>query len=183
MAAHTSRAIIHLQNIHVRWLAFFFGRGSWKLKDELLVCGSFRLPNGNLIRFRDDSWLGDKPFKNIYPTLRRIVTKKDDTVANVLLGLIQLYHKPRRWRALKGNLLQPPWVKVQTNMCLEEGWGTYRTPSCSYTPFHMFIYINIVLPGISTHPQNWTALAEKFMQGRRVARLVAVQTKGLQNFL
>ena len=54
-----------------------------KTKDEFLSCGTFLVQSGEQVRFGKDVWLGDKPFSEVYPSLFRIVRRKDDTVANV----------------------------------------------------------------------------------------------------
>ena len=53
-------------------------------KDDFLACGTFKVHNGEQVRFWKDAWLGDKPFSEVYPGLFRIVRRKDDTVAKVL---------------------------------------------------------------------------------------------------
>ena len=42
------------------------------------------MQSGEQVRFWKDIWLGDKPLREAYPNLFKIVRKKDDTVANVL---------------------------------------------------------------------------------------------------
>jgi hypothetical protein len=55
-----------------------------KVKDDFLAGGCFKVQSGEQVKFWKDIWLGDKPLREAYPNLFRIVRKKDDTVANVL---------------------------------------------------------------------------------------------------
>jgi hypothetical protein len=50
---------------------------------------------GEQVRFWEDVWLGDKPFREVYPNLYRIVRRKNDTVVNVM-GTIPLNVSYRR---------------------------------------------------------------------------------------
>jgi hypothetical protein len=61
-----------------------FWAGLMKIKDDFLAGGRFKVRNGGQIRLLEDAWLGDRPFKEMYPNLYRVVRRKDDTVANVL---------------------------------------------------------------------------------------------------
>ena len=61
-----------------------FWAGLMKAKDDFLACGTFKVHNGEQVRFWKDAWLGDKPFSEVYLGLFRIVRRKDDTVAKVL---------------------------------------------------------------------------------------------------
>jgi hypothetical protein len=54
-----------------------------KVKDTFLGLGSFILKEGKQIRFWEDVWIGNQPFKVQYPSLYNLVCKKSDTVANV----------------------------------------------------------------------------------------------------
>jgi hypothetical protein len=62
----------------------------WKklmgVKDEFFSRGSFSLGNGFKTRFWEDTWLGDTPLTNKYPSLYNIVQRKNDLVANILTG-------------------------------------------------------------------------------------------------
>ena len=55
-----------------------------KVKDEFFERGSFSVGNGERVRFWKDTWLGDKPLASQYPTLYRIVHRKEVSVASVL---------------------------------------------------------------------------------------------------
>jgi hypothetical protein len=61
-----------------------FWAGLMKVKEDFLVGGTFKIKNGEQVRFWEDVWLGDKPLREAYPNLFRIVRQKDDTAANVL---------------------------------------------------------------------------------------------------
>ena len=60
-----------------------FWSGLMKVKDTFLGLGSFILKEGKQIRFWEDVWIGNQPFKVQYPSLYNLVCKKSDTVANV----------------------------------------------------------------------------------------------------
>jgi hypothetical protein len=55
-----------------------------KVKDMFLSRGSFIVGNGMDTRFWEDTWLGDKPLSQQYPSLYSIVQRKHGSVANVL---------------------------------------------------------------------------------------------------
>jgi hypothetical protein len=55
-----------------------------KVKEDFLAGGTFKIKNREQVRFWEDVWLGDKPLREAYPNLFRIVRQKDDTAANVL---------------------------------------------------------------------------------------------------
>ena len=44
------------------------------------------IKDGSQVRFLEDSWLGNSPLRDQYPKLYNIVRKKQDTVADVLIG-------------------------------------------------------------------------------------------------
>jgi hypothetical protein len=55
-----------------------------RIKDEVLSNGSFIIKDGTNTRFWDDSWIGDKPLKDTYPSLYHIARDKHVTVSKVL---------------------------------------------------------------------------------------------------
>jgi len=57
------------------------------VKPEFLRWGKFKLGNGSLIRFWEDTWLGNEPLKNQYPALYNIVRKKSVLVSSVLSSI------------------------------------------------------------------------------------------------
>jgi len=67
-----------------------FWSGLMRVKPELLRWGKFKLGNGSLIRFWEDTWLGNKPLKNQYPTLYNIVRKKKSALVSSVLSSIPL---------------------------------------------------------------------------------------------
>ena len=46
--------------------------------------GSFRIKDGSEIRFWEDSWLGNAPLREQYPTLYNIARNKSDSIDQVL---------------------------------------------------------------------------------------------------
>jgi hypothetical protein len=54
------------------------------VKDELLATGVFVVGNGLRTSFWEDSWLGEKPLPEEYPSLYKTVYHKNFTVAHVL---------------------------------------------------------------------------------------------------
>ena len=61
-----------------------FWSGLMEIKDQFFERGKFVVQNGLQTRFWEDWWIGNKPLKLQYPTLYRIVRKKNQTVASVL---------------------------------------------------------------------------------------------------
>ena len=55
-----------------------------KVKEEFFARGSFSVKNGESTRFWEDTWLGNKPLSHQYPSLFRIVRRKEVSVASVL---------------------------------------------------------------------------------------------------
>jgi len=64
-----------------------FWSGLMRVKPEFLRWGKFKLGNGSLIRFWEDTWLGNEPLKNQYPALYNIVRKKSALVSSVLSSI------------------------------------------------------------------------------------------------
>jgi glycosyltransferase involved in cell wall biosynthesis len=54
------------------------------IKDEVLSKRSFIIKDGTNTRFWDDTWIGDKPLKDTYPTLYNIVRDRQATVSKVM---------------------------------------------------------------------------------------------------
>jgi hypothetical protein len=63
---------------------YHFWRGLMHIKDEVLAKGSFIIKDGTSTRFWDDTWIGDKPRKDTYPTLYHIARDRHVTVSKVL---------------------------------------------------------------------------------------------------
>ena len=55
-----------------------------KVKDEVLPCGSFDVKNGSQTRFWEDTWVGQRPFKEVYPAIYHIAHHPHATVATVM---------------------------------------------------------------------------------------------------
>jgi len=49
-----------------------FWRGLIKIKEEILTCGSFEIKDWEQTRFWKDTWMGQRPFKDQYPTIYNI---------------------------------------------------------------------------------------------------------------
>ena len=54
------------------------------IKPDFLRLGRFQLGNGAQVRFWEDMWLGNMPYKCQYPGLYNIVRKKSAYVSTVL---------------------------------------------------------------------------------------------------
>jgi hypothetical protein len=61
-----------------------FWKGLMNVKDEFLSQGSFVVGNRHKTRFWKDTWLGDKPLSEEYPSLYNITYHKNVTKANVI---------------------------------------------------------------------------------------------------
>jgi hypothetical protein len=59
-----------------------------KVKKNFFRFGSFQLNNGSQIRFWEDKWIGNHAFKDQYPSLYNIASRKSDTVEKVLSGVL-----------------------------------------------------------------------------------------------
>ena len=123
-----------------------FWSGLMEVKDLFLRMGRFKIRDGTQTRFWEDLWLGDEPLMLAYPSLYRIVRKKNVTVAQVL-STYPLDVSFRRavvgknwskWLKLVGSLLEVQlnggsdsfvWMKSRTfsvnavynNIMIEEG--------------------------------------------------------------
>jgi hypothetical protein len=60
-----------------------FWKGLMKVKDDFFTRGFLKVGNGECTRFWEDTWLGDKPLAQQYPSLFSIAQCKQVTVANV----------------------------------------------------------------------------------------------------
>jgi len=50
----------------------------------MLACGSFKFNDGSETIFWEDIWVGNHPFKDLYPTLYNITNRLHDTVVNIM---------------------------------------------------------------------------------------------------
>jgi hypothetical protein len=73
-----------LSQVSVKPMDSPFWKGLMKVKEEFFSRGSFKLGDGMNTRFWEDTWLGDKPLADQYPSLYSIVHRKQVSVANVL---------------------------------------------------------------------------------------------------
>ena len=125
-----------------------FWSGLMKVKDDFLAHGYFRIQKGTQVRFWEDIWLGNKPLRDVYPSLYRIVRKKNDTVAKVLAST-PLDVSFRRG-LVEGNLTA--WYDlvskvVTVNLTKEKDvfvWNLHR--SGSFTVRSM--YLNLIQEGV-----------------------------------
>jgi exonuclease III len=63
-----------------------FWKGLMGVKDLFFERGSSIIGNGQNTRFWEDTWLGDKPLCDQYPSLYRIVNYRNVSVSHVMLG-------------------------------------------------------------------------------------------------
>jgi hypothetical protein len=61
-----------------------FWKGLMTVKEDFFNRGSFNVGNGVETRFWVDTWLGNKPLADEYPSLYSIVHRKKLIVANVM---------------------------------------------------------------------------------------------------
>ena len=55
-----------------------------KIKEEVLAYGSFEIKDGKQTRFWEDTWVGQRPFREQYPSIYNIARQPHASVANVL---------------------------------------------------------------------------------------------------
>ena len=78
-----------------------FWKGLIKVKQDFFARGFFKLGNGEITRFWEDTWLGNSPLKDQYPLLYNIVQHKEVSVHHVLHSAPPINLSFRR--ALSGN--------------------------------------------------------------------------------
>ena len=64
-----------------------FWKGLMNVKDSFMTFGSFKVKDGSQTRFWMDTWLGNQPLKDKFPSLFNIVRRKQDFVATVLASI------------------------------------------------------------------------------------------------
>ena len=113
-----------------------------KIKDEVLVNGSFNIKDGSKTRFWDDVWGGQVSFKDKYPSLYKIVRHPHATVASVLATRpFNLYFR----RALVDNKMVE-WQNLVAQIAhvqLVDGSDTFRwnlTKSGSFTVRSLYLH-------------------------------------------
>jgi hypothetical protein len=60
-----------------------FWAGLMKVKEKFLQLGVFTVNNGRNVRFWQDKWLGNFTLQDRYPSLYKIVRRKDAAVSSV----------------------------------------------------------------------------------------------------
>jgi len=60
-----------------------FWKSLMNVKDIFMGFGSFKVKDGSQSQFWFDTWVGNKPLKDIFPALFNIVRRKQDSVAQV----------------------------------------------------------------------------------------------------
>ena len=102
-----------------------FWRGLMKIKEEVLACGSFEIKDGKQTRFWEDTWVGQRPFKEQYPSIYNIARQPSASVASVLSSdSLNISFR----RALVDEKLQE-WLDLVakiTNINLVEGSDHFR---------------------------------------------------------
>jgi hypothetical protein len=61
-----------------------FWKGLMRVKPEFFKRGKFKVGNGMMVRFWEDTWLGAYPLSLQYPSLYNIVQRKNELVSSVL---------------------------------------------------------------------------------------------------
>jgi hypothetical protein len=64
-----------------------FWKSLMNVKDVFLGLGHFKVKNGSQTRFWFDTWLGNKPLKDMFLMLFNIVRRKDDSIATPELNI------------------------------------------------------------------------------------------------
>jgi hypothetical protein len=89
-----------------------FWKGLMNVKDSFLSFGSFRVKDGSQTRFWMDTWLGNQPLKDKFPSLFNIVRRKQDPVATVLASVpLNIYFR----RNLEGRNLRD-WHRIVASL-------------------------------------------------------------------
>jgi hypothetical protein len=104
-----------------------FWRGLMHIKDEVLSKGCFNINDGTGTRFSEDTWLGDKPLKDTYPSLYHIARDRKVTISKVMSS-IPLNVSFRR-SLMDNNLSQ--WLQLVarvSNVVLVDGKDYFKWP-------------------------------------------------------
>jgi hypothetical protein len=118
-----------------------FWKGLMKLKDDFFERASFTIGNGESTRFWEDTWMGNLPLAQQYPSLYTIAQRKQVSVASVLsqtplnIGFRQALtgNRANRWIHLCSRLMD---VQLTTNNDFFK-WGL--TKSGQYTVKSMYL--------------------------------------------
>ena len=73
----------YIKNKTNHWIRIFW-KSLMNVKYSFLELGLFKIKDGSQTWFWSDTWLGNKPLKDKFPSLFNIVRRKDDSVAQVL---------------------------------------------------------------------------------------------------
>jgi hypothetical protein len=105
------------------------------IKDEVISNGCFNINDGTSTRFWEDTWLGDKPLKDTYPSLYHIVRDRKVTISKVMSS-IPLNISFRR-SLVDNNLSQ--WLHLVarvSNVVLVDGKDYFKWPLTKSDVFH-----------------------------------------------
>ena len=64
-----------------------FWKGLMNVKDSFMSFGSFKVKDGSQTHFWMDTWLGNQPLKDRFPSLFNILRRKQDLVATVIASV------------------------------------------------------------------------------------------------
>ena len=96
-----------------------------RIKELALSCGSFMIKDGTQIRFWEDTWVGQTPFKYQFPTIFNIAHDPHASVASVMSD--ENFNISFR-RALVDDKLRE-WMDLLSkinNVTLEQGRDMFR---------------------------------------------------------
>jgi hypothetical protein len=118
------------------------------IKEEVLSKGSFIINDGTNTRFWEDTWLGDKPLKDTYPSLYHITWDRKVTVSKVMSS-VPLNISFRR--SLVDNNLRH-WLHLVarvSNIDFVDGKDHFK---CPLTKNGLFTVRSMYLDALDTHP-------------------------------
>jgi exonuclease III len=125
-----------------------FWRGLMHIKDDVLAKGSFIIKDGTYTRFWDDTWMGDKPLKDRYPSLYNIARDRHATVSKVMSSSpLNISFR----RSLVDNNLRE-WLNLVAQVSyvvLVDGKDYFKWP---LTKTGLFTVRSMYLNAIDTHP-------------------------------
>jgi hypothetical protein len=121
-----------------------FWRGLMKIKDIVLSCGSFMIRDETQIRFWEDTWVGNNPFKCQFPTIFNIPHDPHTTVASVMSD--EHYNISFR-RALIDDKLHK-WLELIgkiNNVTLDQGRDIFRWDLNTFGTFSVrYMYVHLL---------------------------------------
>jgi hypothetical protein len=125
-----------------------FWRCLMHIKDEVLSKGSFIIKDGTSTRFWEDTWLGDKPLKDTYPSVYHIAQDRKVMISKVMSS-VPLNISFRR-SLVDNNLRQ--WLRLVarvSNVILVDGKDYFKWP---LTKNSFFTVRSMYLDALDTHP-------------------------------